>query len=79
MSNSAEWEQWHESEEKKTVEEKVKKENQNILESILKMNKKIMKKNLPGNFLYQASLSKLFDEESKIIVSEIIKEYDTLE
>lgn len=38
-----------------------------------------MKKNLPGNFLYHASLNQQSPEESKIIVSEVVKEFDSIE
>jgi len=37
------------------------------------MNKKIMKKSLPGNFLFHAALERHSEEESKIAVSEIVK------
>lgn len=38
-----------------------------------------MKKNLPGNFLFHAALNRQSEEESKIAVSEIVREFDVLE
>ena len=38
-----------------------------------------MKKNLPANILFHASLQSYSSEESKIIISEVVKEFDSLE
>ena len=78
-SDRQEWAEWFASEEKKTLGQKIKSENENIAASIVKMNKKLMKKNLPGNFLHHASLNRHSQEESKIAISEVVKEYDELD
>ena len=67
------WEEWLGTEEKGRVLEKLQKENETIVNSIIKMNKKMMKKKLPPNILFYASLQNFSSEESKIIISEVVK------
>ena len=73
------WEQWVRTEEKSATLAKMQKENETIVNSIIKINKKIMKKNLPLSILFYASLKNFSFEESKIIISEVVQEFDFLE